>query len=522
MMSSALLRGRALVEARRRGLSASACSTSAIDGSDGSANISPTRTTLALSAYFCQPELGMKDFEILSRASAFLLSVDPKKADDGGEPSTSFPHLQERLDTEERRKMKQEYRFDPATGPRRFPHQLNWLEFLPTAFRPRVHVVASSHVVSPWLWPKYYGHEWLRSVKQEHVKYSLEVWGPSSEHRNDDELDHTGKLSGDFSMKAKFALNPYPIHHPSEMDVAIIHLTQEEAALRHIESLGIKALHLPTMHELNTSDEPVFTHGEQTLFQGYEVYEANPTDQESLSQNTSQTSDDERVFHPYSSLGTLSMCSPDRFLARTEAGPLPEGLCGGPAIELPTDGENVTIRGVVEGIVPIDHENKELAGLASFIPAYRMREFIDQAERFMIGQILDDQILLQKIVDLKEQRESEAQTYDEDLGDCAPEDIAALEGAGNDRNTPQIDEQYRNLLAEMYKNNSREDVNAMLSIIEREREQVMKMMDDGSNMDEAIAHVRRQTIQEKDQLLNEIEQKMSNNDAIPEGEYKNK
>jgi len=48
------------------------------------------------------------------------------------------------------------------------------------------------------------------------------------------------------------------------------------------------------------------------------------------------------------------------------------------------------------------------------------------------------------------------------------------------------------------------------------------MMDDGSTMDEAVAHVRRQTIQEKDQLLNEIEQKMSNNDAIPEGEYKNK
>ena len=466
----------------------------------------------------------MKDFEILSRASAFLLSVDPKEANEGEKPSTSFPHLQERLDTEERRKMKQEYRYDPATGPRRFPHQLNWLEFLPTAFRPRVHVVASSHVVSPWLWPKYYGHEWLRSVKQEHVKYSLEVWGPS-EHSNSDELEnsHTGKLSGQFGVKAKFALNPYPIHHPSEMDVSIIHLKQEEAALKHMESLGIKALHLPTMHELNTSDEPVFTPGEQTLFQGFEVYEANPTDQESLSQNTSQTEDDERVFHPYSSLGTLSMCSPDRFLARTEAGPLPEGLCGGPAIELPTDGENITIRGVVEGIVPIDHENRELAGSASFMPAYRIREFIDHAERFMIQQILDDDVLLQKIVDLKLQRESGPQTYGEqDLGDAAPEDLAALEGAGEDPNTPQLDEQYQNLLAEMYKSYSREDVSAMLNIVEREREQVMKMMDDGAGMDEAIAHVRRQTIRDRDQLLNEIEQKMANDDSIPEGEYKDK
>lgn len=246
-------------------------------------SISPVNTSLALSVHFRHPSLGMRDYEILSRATAFLLQVDPpepnekerttidhatKSRDAGNKTTTIFPHLRENIELRKKLLLKQDYKFDPATGPPRLPHQLNWLEFCPAAFRPKVHVVASSHVISPWMWPKYYNQEWLRTITQEHVRYSLEVWGVDSTPDNQEEeksIAHDGKLRGNHCPLAKFALNPYPIHHPKEMDLAVIHLKDEDEALRLMQKMGITPLHLPTMHELEMNDDPVFERGEQLL-----------------------------------------------------------------------------------------------------------------------------------------------------------------------------------------------------------------------------------------------------------------
>jgi hypothetical protein len=240
----------------------------------------------------------MKDFEILSRATAFLLQVDPPNPETNNDNATStikdksqhhdasgyvaktaFPHLKDNMDLRKKLLQKQEYRYDPASGPARFPHQLNWLEFCPTVFRPKVHVVASSHVISPWLWPKYYGQDWLRVVTQEHVRYSLEVWGrktssPGKRASDEEEkIMHNGKLKGTYEPLAKFALNPYPIHHPKGMDLAVIHLKDEDAALELMKKLGVTPLHLPSMYELEMSNDPVFEPGQSVLFQGFEVYD---------------------------------------------------------------------------------------------------------------------------------------------------------------------------------------------------------------------------------------------------------
>lgn len=247
-------------------------------------SISPINTSLALSVHFRQPSLGMSDYEILSRATAFLLQVDPpepneedertaidyatKSRDAGNKTTIIFPHLRENIELRKKLLLKQDYKFDPATGPPRLPHQLNWLEFCPAAFRPKVHVVASSHVISPWMWPKYYNQEWLRTITQEHVRYSLEVWGVDSAPDNQEEeksIAHDGKLRGNHRPLAKFALNPYPIHHPKEMDLAVIHLKDEDDALRLMQKMGITPLHLPTMHELEMNDDPVFETGERLL-----------------------------------------------------------------------------------------------------------------------------------------------------------------------------------------------------------------------------------------------------------------
>ena len=49
--------------------------------------------SLALSVYFKQPDLGMKDYEILSRASAFLLAVDPDPSSGDGGGDGPYDHL---------------------------------------------------------------------------------------------------------------------------------------------------------------------------------------------------------------------------------------------------------------------------------------------------------------------------------------------------------------------------------------------------------------------------------------------
>jgi hypothetical protein len=121
--------------------------------------------SLALSVHFKQPEFGMKDYEILSRASAFLLAVDPPEPQVKDGP---YGHL-EKNERERKIKMyKQEHKYTPAGGPERELKDLGWLEFAPREVRPTVHCVCSSHVLAPFLWKDYYPQDWLGKVKLEH------------------------------------------------------------------------------------------------------------------------------------------------------------------------------------------------------------------------------------------------------------------------------------------------------------------------------------------------------------------
>ena len=76
---------------------------------------------MSISTWFRVPEEGMADFEILCRASAFLVrSKNPQY---------------------------------PA----------------------KFHLLTASHIVAPWRFPKYYPDEWLRYVNQNHTQYTLEI-----------------------------------------------------------------------------------------------------------------------------------------------------------------------------------------------------------------------------------------------------------------------------------------------------------------------------------------------------------
>lgn len=289
-----------------------------------------------------------------------------------------------------------------------------------------------------------------------------------------------------------FALNPYPIHHPEGRDVALIHLNREEASLKIMQDLGVEILYLRDL-------EKVYEKGDQVSFDGYVVAEANTADRDSFSdvpekeksQQSGGSDDDTRIFHPYRTTGSLTFHTKDRFFASTPE-PLPEGLCGGPVLD-----ENDDACGIVEGIVPKDHANKELAGSAAFMPNYIMTPFIDFAERFMLQKILP-KALFQRSVSAKTTNTLGGGVFQKDReGRYQPGNHAAWEEAF-DRAVDQLKE-----------NHSPEEVEAILNTVQRERKEVMEIMDkEGGDLDEVAERVRSRTLQIREMIHDEYRKEM--------------
>ena len=423
------------------------------------------RRSLALSVHFKQPSFGMTDYEILSRASAFLVWIDPP--DPGKDKKGKYSDLEQAIKEREKVHRMQERGSEPAGGPRRNAPELSWLEFCPSIFRPRVHCFASSHVLSPWLWPKYYNHEWLKEVKQEHCIYSLEVY--------DDEENSL----------AKVALSPYVIHHPNELDLGMIHLKNEQETLNLLEKLDVQIFHM-------RDDEILFQKDEVVHFDGFWITETDETKTEK------ENDQDTRIFHHFEEAGNLIFASTERILASTQR-PLPEGMCGGPAID-----KSGTIAGIVEGIVPVNHTDKKMAGAASMIPSPRIKEFIDYAERIMLQQIVPSDVFEQVVT------------------------IKSGKDIGHDKNELNVEEfdiqdNINDVMEQMKKKYSTEEVEAIKKTVEREKDEVMEILSqEGGDMDEVIAKVRGRTRATQKAIYEFLEDEKDNLDKMTEEEVTQK
>jgi len=449
--------------------------------------------SLALSVHFKHPEFQMKEFEILSRASAFLISVDPPEPTI--EASSRYRHVVESKEKREDLLRRQDYNMKPAGGPPRHVKDLGWLEFCPGVFRPLAHVVAASHVLSPWKWKNYYPQPWLKHVTQDHVRYSVSLYDM-------DEKD-TSKVH---EPLATFGLNPYPIHHNS-MDLAIIHLKSEEAALKHMQSLGVEMLHLTDNHRM-------FNRGDEVTFEGFELTDDHYEKLEKLNdemqselQKKRSEQEDIRVFVPYEIKGNLIFASAERFLAQTEA-PLPEGVCGGPVID--SDGK---VCGIVEGIVPVDHKEKDMAGAAAFIPYFKLREFINDAEKGMLQKIVPD-TLFDKVVDLKQGKSLNEKSTSHNISGDQSLQSNVEEGLNMDR-------LFEDMIQSIRKSHSPEQVEAIIGTIEREKEVVLDIVErEGGDLDEIIARVRTKTRQRQREILKELEAaELDQAEIVKEKEY---
>ena len=152
----------------------------------------PRKLALIISSWFCVPEQGMQQFEVLSRASAFL--VKSRYGGQGFGARHRFPVGLPKALSEEAAALPDDQQ----------------AELLATqTFVPQYHVVTASHVVAPWKWPKYYPDEWLQYVNQAHTHYTIEL------------RDETGV----FITQSECL--PVSYHHPTR-DLAVLHLEDEQ------------------------------------------------------------------------------------------------------------------------------------------------------------------------------------------------------------------------------------------------------------------------------------------------------
>ena len=407
--------------------------------------------SLALTVRFLQPDLGMKEPEILSRATAYLLSVDAKEVKEEGPHS----HLKESELRRKERKYKQLRGRSSAVGEDRRMLDLSWLEFVPREVRPNVHVVCSSHVLSPFLWRDYYPQPWLDHVRQEHCSYALEVFNPTSSSQ---------------TPLGKYALHPEPLHHPEGKDIALMHVIDEKEALRDMAELGVQVLHLRNPDDL-------FEKGEGVNFDGFVIDETGTIDEKkSENEKDEAYTEESRAFQCYTETGSLSFHTEDRFFATTPT-PLPGGMCGAPALD-----KKGSVCGTVEGIVPVDNKNKNLAGSAAFIPSFAMQAFIDFVERGLVEKMMPRD-LFQMVQTAKKTNSVGGGIFRKD-----PE--------GNYTIDTTFEAEYDKAIARLKEKYTIDEYDEMMKSITQERTEVMEIMDkEGGDLDEIIDRVRHKRLQ---------------------------
>ena len=257
-----------------------------------------------------------------------------------------------------------------------------------------------------------------------------------------------------------------------------------------MKNLGVEVLFLRDLDEIYEKQDEVH-------FDGYVVTESDTSNQErnpdkeadNNEDSKGKSDEDERVFLPYQSTGQLAFHTKDRFFATTPE-PLPEGLCGGPVLD--KDGK---VCGIVEGIVAADHANKDIAGSAAFMPNYVMTPFIEFAERFMLQKVLPKNLFQQAVT---------AKTTNQ-LGGGVLQ--TQEDGRYSPGTTVSVEEAFDRAVEQLEKNHTKEEVDAIMGTIRRERKEAMNILEkEGGDLTEILERVRRRTLDVREQIIEDYRQ----------------
>lgn len=215
-------------------------------------------------------------------------------------------------------------------------------------FHSKYHIITCSHVAAPWKWPKYYPEEWLSAVNETHTHYTVEI-------RQD---------NGIFLTQTELIPNVY---HHSTRDLAVLHLENEQTNIESLFNIGL------TPMKLFPRELPELDSGYAVEFSGHELIGGNLMDRNDT---------DSRIPVPRLISGRVELSTPFQSFCRSRS-VLAEGMCGGPIIVDATsvkDNVHDLVYGLVEGIVPVSHENRGIRGLVSYIPSTVIQEFLDSIE----------------------------------------------------------------------------------------------------------------------------------------------
>lgn len=290
--------------------------------------MSRRRYVLSISTWFSVKEQGMKDIEILNRASAFLVKAN----NSNNRSKDDFEHKPIKpMTTNDKHNSgtPREIRYSPLSAS-------------------EYHIITSSHVIAPWKYPKYYTQDFIKYINETHTHYTIEL-------RNDD---------GTFITQTE--LIPRSFHH-HDKDLAILHIDDESSAMKTLKRLELQPLELLDNNiDLKT--------GDSLTFHGHDVRGGDGF--------SNETSDDRKPY-PCIVQGQYFHKTLHQSFAKT-APVLTDGMCGGPVLLSSsdmTDGEKGKVCGIVEGIVPTTHPSDDLKGLAVFVDSNTITKFINDVEQ---------------------------------------------------------------------------------------------------------------------------------------------
>lgn len=290
------------------------------------------KLALSISSWFCIPEQGMKDFEILCRGSAFLIPVRSNK----------FTH--------------------------------------------KFHVVTSSHVVAPFKWPNYYSADWLQAVNESHMHYTVEVRDSNGTFIIQQELlpqsyHHPEKDLAVLHIELSQDPNDENVDPNQDAD------PESDPELGLLSQFDIQPLSLFTGAEPRAGDDVLPKQfvkpavGTALSCHGHEMVDPRSStaetsaDGEGNRDEEEDSMEDRRIPIPRIVTGNILHRTPHQVFART-AQTLTDGMCGGPIVA--ADGR---VLGVCEGIVPLDHAIEALRGAAVYVESDAIAEFVEDIEQ---------------------------------------------------------------------------------------------------------------------------------------------
>ena len=181
-------------------------------------------------------------------------------------------------------------------------------------------IATSQHVVAPYNFPNYYSADWVQHITADHVKCVAEI------------RDTSGQITATFPL--------HRCYNHASRDLSLLSFASPPPPL--------------SSHTLYPG--PPFQQGLNVHCLGHTVTE--PMVRRS---DADDSDDDNRVCVPGRIASVIALQSPAQtFLYPASA--LVDGYCGGPVVA-----ECGGVVGMVEGIVPLDHEVETVRGLGSYV-----------------------------------------------------------------------------------------------------------------------------------------------------------